>query len=250
MNKPFADPASSFERETIRQLVGREAPSTNPGGSHNLGPELPERYERDRLVLMVQSPFWIFAYWEITRERILQGLHGIQKSDWEQFQLGIRWFEWDRPGPWLDAGGTCQWWFLAKPESRYRAQLCIFAPEYGVIPLVDSNKVVTPRFRPAPPSLGSAGVLAESNLVQRLVERGGVGEAVPSAAPLDRDVSLPAATVLSVAQVVPEEPTVDEPSVPDRISSPERSERPARSSSAWPSSPVKRSKPSTERDEP
>ncbi|MBI1870873.1 MAG: DUF4912 domain-containing protein [Chlamydiae bacterium] len=47
------------------------------------GKELPEKYDRNYITLMVVDPYWIYSYWEVTPDRVEEGLRflGCKKNE-------------------------------------------------------------------------------------------------------------------------------------------------------------------------
>ena len=68
----------------------------------------------DRLQLMVQSPFRVFAYWEVTPERLQKALAPFPKEEQTAFRMILRWIE---IGQGLhqafDSGAASEWWFAS-----------------------------------------------------------------------------------------------------------------------------------------
>ncbi|MCS6970211.1 MAG: DUF4912 domain-containing protein [Planctomycetota bacterium] len=137
----------------------REPPAPAAAGGSSLPPQapaawqppppehglpIPDQYGRDRLVLMVQDPAHIFAYWELTQETLARAranaaggspvlvIHGPGGSEQREVDL---------------AGGN--YYLTVAPKSEYRAELCLRAADGRLVSMVASGSVVTP---PAGPS--------------------------------------------------------------------------------------------------
>ncbi|MBA2482044.1 MAG: DUF4912 domain-containing protein [Planctomycetes bacterium] len=104
------------------------------------GLPIPDRYGRDRLVLMVQDPQHIFAYWEVTPERLEQARHAAGESSTpvlvlmtasgnEQREVDLR-------------GGN--YYLAVAPNSTYQAQIALRDRSGKLHPLAVSNQVSTP----------------------------------------------------------------------------------------------------------
>ncbi|MBA3709862.1 MAG: DUF4912 domain-containing protein [Planctomycetes bacterium] len=129
-------------------------PDPKPSGSSSMtpavsrppqvGPDpglpIPDRYGRDRLVLMVQDPQHIFAYWEVTPERLDEArrqagesstavLLLITASGTEQREIDLR-------------GGN--YYLSVAPNAAYQAQIALRDRAGKLHPLATSNQVMTP----------------------------------------------------------------------------------------------------------
>lgn len=127
-------------------------PSGQPTGSSSTTPSaptrregpdpglpIPDRYGRDRLVLMVQDPFHVFAYWEITPEtlaRARQAAGGGATVLLIETPNGLESREVDL------AGGN--YYLSVAPNTTYGAQLAIRDAQGRLHILAVSNKVSTP----------------------------------------------------------------------------------------------------------
>lgn len=136
---------------------------------------LPERYNRDRLQLMVQSPFRVFAYWEVTPERLQKALAPFPKEEHHSFRMILRWIEIGQdPHQAFDSGAASEWWFATRPGSRYQAELCLHSEIYGAIPVFTSNEVETPSDSIAQTALEKEECAETTRLLSRLVELTGL----------------------------------------------------------------------------
>jgi hypothetical protein len=106
---------------------------------------LPGRYNVNQFQLMVQSPFQVFAYWEITSERLQKVLTPYPKEEQSSFRMILRWIEVGQDiDQAFDSGAASEWWFTTRPGRRYRAELCLHSEDFGAIPVFASNEVETP----------------------------------------------------------------------------------------------------------
>lgn len=128
------------------------APAGQPAGSSTVAPvapvkrdgpdpglPIPDRYGRDRLVLMVQDPFHVFAYWEITPEtlsRARDAAGGGATVLLLETPSGLESREVDL------AGGN--YYLSVAPSTTYGAQLAIRDASGRLHVLAVSNKVQTP----------------------------------------------------------------------------------------------------------
>jgi hypothetical protein len=148
----------------------------------NARERLPKRYPIDSLQLMVQSPFRVFAYWEVTAERIQAALTSFPKEEHRSFRLILKWIEigqgFDQS---YDSGGAREWWFPTRPGHRYRAELCLHSEEFGAIPVHVSNEVETPRASVAENAAGFEEPRETMELLSRLVELTGLKQELKKA---------------------------------------------------------------------
>jgi hypothetical protein len=134
------------------------APPPGPAGSSHLetpqaplppaheGLPIPDRYGRDRLVLMVQDPHHIFAYWEVTpgnldhaRSRAGEGWTPVlvvsTPTGTEQREVDLR-------------GGN--YYLAVAPASRYHAVLALRDRHGNLHRLAESGEAFTPAAGPSP----------------------------------------------------------------------------------------------------
>ncbi|MFN8006856.1 MAG: DUF4912 domain-containing protein [Terriglobia bacterium] len=124
-------PTSKFDPAFFASLKGRDG--------------LPQRYPILTLHLMVQSPHRVFAYWEVTSERLEEVLAPFPSEEHSLFRLILKWMEiGHRNGTVYDSGGASEWWFPARPGRRYCAELCLHSEEFGTVSVCTSNEVETP----------------------------------------------------------------------------------------------------------
>jgi hypothetical protein len=132
----LAGPSSSALRPALAPTAPAPAaiPLSDPGLS------VPPRYGHDRLVLMVQDPQHIFAYWEISGETLgqVQARIGGQampvlivhtSSGHEYREVDLR-------------GGN--YYLAVAPAGQYEAELALRDSQGQLHPLARSNKVTTP----------------------------------------------------------------------------------------------------------
>jgi len=129
------------------------APAAAPAGSSHSAPAapvrrdgpdpglpIPDRYGRDRLVLMVQDPFHVFAYWEVTPEtaagaQAAAGPHAATvllietPNGQESREVDL-------------AGGN--YYLAVAPATAYAAQLAVRDAQGRLHVLARSNRVTTP----------------------------------------------------------------------------------------------------------
>ena len=111
---------------------------------------LPSSYNETKIALLIRDPYWLYAYWDLSRETKEQ-----MKKDygaWERAPLTLRvWVEQETGGSepvFFDASvhsSTNNWYLNVHPNRRYTAELGYFSPMGKFICLARSNTVTTPR---------------------------------------------------------------------------------------------------------
>ncbi|MHB1033685.1 MAG: DUF4912 domain-containing protein [Pirellulales bacterium] len=135
--------------EEIRAKLARSknlAPRSVPGR--------PNGYTKDRLIVMVRDPYWLHAYWELTR-------HGVERAAaalgelWHEAKPVLRLLEVARDGTTNTAetvvrnieihGGVSNWYVdVHSPPKTYRLDIGYLAANGRFYSLVRSNVVSTP----------------------------------------------------------------------------------------------------------
>ena len=147
MRSPSSIAETPSAEEPLQALVSEELQKLPPGVHVDLGPSLPAFYEVNRLVLMVQDPFHIFAYWEITDSLKSQVLSRFPEEDRVAFQLVLDWFQLEGgQRTTFDLGTMTYWWLKANPGFHYQARLCFYSESYGTAVLQESNIVESPKY--------------------------------------------------------------------------------------------------------
>lgn len=127
------------------------------------GLPIPDLYHQNYLRLMVQDPYRLFAYWELSdflNERffppgtpadrrnhlvlLLHDLHDVSKIP-------------------LSVGAAREWWLHVRPGKMYRTTLEVRYPDGRMETLLSSNEVTTPRDTVSWP-LESTDLLNEENM--------------------------------------------------------------------------------------
>jgi len=98
------------------------------------GPALPERYHKDRIRLMVQSPTQLYVYWEVAPGRARLSLSLQVEREGES---------WTEGGEFGEVG---EFWIGASPARSYRVRI---HDQEGRL-LLQSNVVTTPRDSASP----------------------------------------------------------------------------------------------------
>ncbi|HHY44103.1 MAG TPA: DUF4912 domain-containing protein [Firmicutes bacterium] len=110
---------------------------------------LPERYGKDRLVLMARDPQWVYAYWEITHEKYRRAMEK-HVEEWGLSRPALRLYDitpGSHPRTHLDvlvAEQAGDWYVhVDKPRHTLIAEFGRLYPG-GFIPLLRSNPVTLP----------------------------------------------------------------------------------------------------------
>jgi Domain of unknown function (DUF4912) len=145
---------------------------------------LPVRYNVNQFQLMVQSPFKVFAYWEITSDQLQKVLAPYPKEEQSSFRMILRWIEVGQDiYQAFDSGAVSEWWFTTRPGRRYQAELCLHSEDFGAIPVFASNEVETPCDSIAPTELGIEECSETTKLLTSLVELTGLKRELKQPAP-------------------------------------------------------------------
>ena len=144
----LAVPAPSPRATVPVTLVDRE-----PG-------DLPRAYGRDRLVLLVRDPWWLFAYWELTptsRIETLRNLGAEAEGAVEVLRVyDVTFIDFTGNNAWtsIDIEPTpgAESWYINvwKPAASYCAEIGVRTRAGGFVPIMRSNTVTTSRPQPSP----------------------------------------------------------------------------------------------------
>jgi len=122
--------------------------------------DLPPAYGRDRIVLLVRDPWWVFAYWELTptsRIKTLRALGAEAEGAVEILRVhDVTFIDFTGENAWSSfdiepTPGTQSWYVnVWKPAASYCAELGVRTPAGRFVPIIRSNTVTTPRPQPSP----------------------------------------------------------------------------------------------------
>jgi hypothetical protein len=110
---------------------------------------------KDRLVVMVRDPFWLHAYWELSRKSIERAKVAMNHS-WHSAKPILRLSEVQRDGEKVAAriavrdievhGGVHNWYIdVHEPPKTYQLEIGYLASNGNFFPLARSNVVTTPK---------------------------------------------------------------------------------------------------------
>ncbi len=166
--------------DPLQALVSEELQKLPPGVHVDLGPSLPAFYEINRLVLMVQDPFHVFAYWEITESLKGHVLSRLPEEDRPGLQLVLDWCQLEGgQRTTFDLGTVTCWWLETNPGFHYQARLCFYSELYGTMALLESNIVETPKYSIEPSDSLAAEDQDATNWLNHLLELTSVARMKP-----------------------------------------------------------------------
>ncbi|WP_338835435.1 DUF4912 domain-containing protein [Neomoorella thermoacetica] len=121
--------------------------------------DLPAKYGKDEIVLMVKDPYWLYAYWELSDAKKEELRRQFGPAAWENSRPLLRVYDLtDHPydflrAPFFEIAITdlADNWYIhtGKPCSTFCVDLGRLIPNYGFITLVRSNIVTTPADKPS-----------------------------------------------------------------------------------------------------
>ncbi len=117
--------------------------------------ELPSGYGKDRIVLMVRDPYWLHAYWELTRQTIDRAEAALGQ-DWHAAKPILRLLDVSTRDTTattesiikdIEIHGGCNNWYIevGNPPCSYRVDIGYLSPNGQFYVLARSNTVQTPR---------------------------------------------------------------------------------------------------------
>jgi hypothetical protein len=117
--------------------------------------DLPTGYGKDRIVVMVRDPYWLHAYWELTRHAV-QRAEAALGQDWHGAKPILRLLDVTSQDTTssaestirdIDIHGGCNNWYIdvANPPRSFRVDIGYLSPRGRFYVLARSNVVTTPR---------------------------------------------------------------------------------------------------------
>jgi hypothetical protein len=117
--------------------------------------DLPSGYGKDRIVVMVRDPYWLHAYWELTRHAV-QRAEAALGQDWHGARPILRLFDVSSRGTTntaesplrdIDIHGGCNNWYIQvdNPPRSFRVDIGYLSRRGRFYVLARSNVVSTPR---------------------------------------------------------------------------------------------------------
>ena len=149
----FTNGSSSVEEQIERSKYDVGVPTKDL--SAKIPKELPKGYGKDRIVCMVRDPYWLHAYWELTRQAV-QRAEAALGQDWHGAKPILRVIEVtvnettsssESALRDIDIHGGCNNWYIdvANPPRSYRIDIGYLARNGSFYVLARSNVVTTPR---------------------------------------------------------------------------------------------------------
>ena len=153
-------PGLQEELRRLRQPVEAVQPtsSSSPSGPAEFagpftetftdrGAPIPSHYGRDRLLLMVRDPNWVFCYWELEGPACeqLKQEHGRDVFDGVRWVLRLHSSRREEPDDVNVQPDTGNWYLHVSDNAEYRAEIGIISRSGEFLSLVGSNRVRTPR---------------------------------------------------------------------------------------------------------
>ncbi|MBE3577219.1 MAG: DUF4912 domain-containing protein [Limnochordales bacterium] len=146
--------------------AGKTTQEASQVGNHSVVPELPPSYGKDRLVILVRDPRWLFAYWELTASSWERARSAYAAPAWEQGWTLLRLLTADLPSPavanqtkhtgstghqlvWQAEVGMADNWYIELPAglasyTSLYAELGRSLPGGEFVPLLQSNIAFLP----------------------------------------------------------------------------------------------------------
>jgi hypothetical protein len=150
------------EQQAVIQHAKYEAKITKPVRPPRIRPEnlqLPISYGEDRIVLLVRDPYWVHAYWDISRETLIRAKAALKKELYSAKSI-LRVYdvtEVDFDGKNANSqfdiditGGASNWYVnTGVPNRTYCVDIGLLSPSEDFVVLARSNKATTPRDAPS-----------------------------------------------------------------------------------------------------
>ncbi len=121
--------------------------------------DLPVSYDEDRIALLVRDPYWVYAYWDITRETLARAQEALGER-WPEAKSILRVY--DVTGVEFDGanansyfdieitGGASNWYInIQVPNRAYCVEIGLLSVAGEFIVLARSNVAATPRDVPS-----------------------------------------------------------------------------------------------------
>lgn len=151
--EPQAKPKDPAVAKRLLEARSRVDRFKNLAGS--LGNGRSNGYVRDRLVVMVRGPFWLHAYWELTRQGV-ERAQAAMGQEWHSARPVLRVLHVPSSGTTSSAealvrdieihGGVNNWYVdVNDPPKSYRLDIGYLAPSGRFFVLARSNVVSTPK---------------------------------------------------------------------------------------------------------
>jgi len=145
---------SATVQRHISQIREKLERSKNLASEHGKSNGKANGQIKERIVVMVRDPFWLHAYWEVTRQSV-QRVQAAMSQDWHTARPCLRLLEVHDGGSTSVSetvvrdievhGGVSNWYVhVDNSPSSYRLELGYMASSGRFYPVVRSNVVTTP----------------------------------------------------------------------------------------------------------
>lgn len=144
--------AGALETHSADRSEAVDHSDERPAGRRDFresGYVLPQRYGKERLVLMARDPRWLYAYWELANERY-QELRSRRLGEWGLSKPVLRLYDLSEESPShrvvdVELRDDADNWYvrLNRPRHRFVAEIGRIFPD-GFVPLLRSNEVMLP----------------------------------------------------------------------------------------------------------
>jgi hypothetical protein len=150
------------EQQSVILHAKYGAEMLRPAGEVKPVPEtedLPVSYEEDRIALLVRDPYWVHAYWDITRETLARAQAALGEG-WPEAKSILRVydvtgvdFDGSNANSYFDVpltGGASNWYINVQvPNRAYCVEIGLLSLTGEFVVLARSNVVATPRDVPS-----------------------------------------------------------------------------------------------------
>jgi hypothetical protein len=147
------DTSTTAEEQVERSKYDAGVPTRDL--SAKIPKDLPAGYGKDRVVVMVRDPYWLHAYWELTRQAV-QRAEAALGQEWHTSRPILRLLDVSSHDTTstaestvrdIDIHGGCNNWYIdvSNPPRSYRVDIGYLARSGRFYVLARSNVVSTPR---------------------------------------------------------------------------------------------------------
>jgi len=113
--------------------------------------ELPKSYGRDRLTVLVRDPEWIYAFWDVSENKIDEIKHIVGSKEFENAKRVLRLVSVDENGKHLEGPSDIEitktassWYINVKPNFSYSVEVGYKTPAGKFVSAAKSNPVDAP----------------------------------------------------------------------------------------------------------
>lgn len=156
IRKTWREQQAAIQHAKYEVKVGKQPVHVEPAEERL---ELPTSYEETKIVLLVRDPYWVHAYWEVSREALLKAKAELG-DEWESARSVLRVYdvtdiEFDGTNAHscfdIEISGGANNWYIhtGLPNRTFCVEIGIRAPSGKFIALARSNKATTPRDAPS-----------------------------------------------------------------------------------------------------